>query len=374
VRHTNHFLASAVTAGLLVAPCASRADDGIKVYTVPKDHPPIAQAAVTPADPGGVMPAADIPVNAGHVTWTTPTTWKELAPNSIRIGNFAVPGQDGAKAEVAIFSFPGAVGTELDNVNRWRNEVRLEPIGEDKIVASAVMVDGIPGKLYEINGPKLATVAVSVPRDGATWFIKLKGDKEVVADAEPVFRDFLKTIHFNAAGAPIHDPALDAAANPHGDLSGGATIAAADAAAAADQPQMAVPDNWTVKEPGPMIFKRYGATDAAGHSATITVSSFPGDVGGVFANVNRWRAQMSLQPIDEGQLPSVTSLVDTPGGPGTMVDLTGTDSRTSEPGRMVAIMVRHGDSTWFYKLTGNEAVVQAEKDKFINFVKSVRYP
>lgn len=108
-------------------------------------------AAVPGAD--GAMPAADIPVNSAPVTWTTPSTWRELAPTSIRIGNFLVKGEGEAKAEVAIFSFPGTVGTELDNVNRWRNEVKLPPIGEGKIESAPVTVDSLPGKLYEINGP-----------------------------------------------------------------------------------------------------------------------------------------------------------------------------------------------------------------------------
>ena len=41
---------------------------------------------------------------------------------------------------------------------------------------------------------------------------------------------------------------------------------------------------------------------------------------------------------------------------------------------MVAVIVLHGDQTWFYKLTGAGAVVGREKDAFVKFVQSIRYP
>lgn len=374
VRLTHSSLALAFGVTWLIFASAARAEDQIQTYVVPKEHP--AQSQPAPAD--STMPASDIPVNSGHITWKTPGTWKELEPTSIRIGNFAVQGQDGQKAEVAIFSFPGAVGTELENVNRWRNELKLPPIDADKIVSEPVTVDSSPGKLYEIAGTDKSTVVVSLPRNGSTWFIKLRGDKDVVADAEPVFRDFLKTVRFGAStGQPPADAALAAASagpNPHGDLTGNvAAPAPATVEVATGELKMAVPSNWIEQDPGPMIFKRYAVQNGQG-PAVVTVSTFPGDVGGTFANVNRWRTQMSLPPIAQDQLADVTKAVATAGGKGTMVDFTGTDSRNGQPGRLIAVEVPHGDGTWFYKLSGGSAAVEKEKEIFLKFVKSVRYP
>lgn len=332
------------------------------------------------------MPAADIPVNSARLTWKTPSNWKELAPTSIRIGNFAIPGQDGAKAEAAIFSFPGAVGTELDNVNRWRNELKLAPIGPEQIVSSPVTVDGSEGKLYEFNGDKESIVVASVPRGGAMWFFKMKGDKDVVTDAEPVFRDFLQTVKFapsEAAPPPSASVTGLTGSNPHGDLSGGnphelteanphGDLSASDTAS--PEPKWNPPADWKETAPGPMIFKRFVTSDAGGDKAEVTVSFFPGDVGGVFANVNRWRRQMGLPPVEEGNLGSVTQPVDTSAGKATLVDFAGTDARTGQPARLVAFIVPHGDSTWFYKLMGNGQVVEAQKEKFMKFVQSVQYP
>jgi hypothetical protein len=57
-----------------------------------------------------------------------------------------------------------------------------------------------------------------------------------------------------------------------------------------------------------------------------------------------------------------------------LVDLTGTDSKTGQPARLIAVMLPHGDNTWFYKLMGDGAAVENEKEGFMKFVQSVHYP
>ncbi len=37
--------------------------------------------------------------------------------------------------------------------------------------------------------------------------------------------------------------------------------------------------------------------------AEVTVVALPGDVGGELANVNRWRGQLALPPIEQEDLP-----------------------------------------------------------------------
>jgi hypothetical protein len=123
-----------------------------------------------------------------------------------------------------------------------------------------------------------------------------------------------------------------------------------------------------------MVFKSYSAADGHGQTASVNISFFPGSVGGTFANVNRWRRQMGLDPITEDKLDSVTQPLDVAGGKATLVDFTGTDARTGQPGRLVAVIVPNGDNTWFYKLSGDGAVVQGQKDSFVKFVQTVQYP
>jgi len=322
---------------------------------MPPGHPP--------------MDAPDFAVNAAPIHWTVPEGWQELAPTSIRKGNFVVPGKNGGKAEVAITSFPGSVGTERDNVNRWRQELGLPPVEESAVSSQPVTVDSFQGKLFDLAGSSARTVVAMVSRNGATWFFKMRGDTEVVAAAKPAFSDFLKSIHFSGAGEEAPAPAVapSAAAAP-------APAPPASAEAASDLPKWVAPADWTETEPGPMVRKKFSIADQAGAKAAVSVSFFPGDVGGTFNNVNRWRGQMGLPPVKADELAGVTETLETAGGKATLVDFTGMDSRTGRPARLVGAIVPRGDKTWFYKLLGDGPLVGKEKDSFVNFVKGAQYP
>jgi len=329
----------------------------------------LAQAQTPGADP-------NIPVNSAPVTWTTPEGWRELPLDGIRLAHLAVPGTNGGKAEVAITSFPGSVGTELDNVNRWRGEVLLEPVGEGDVSSQPVTVDSCEGKVFDLAGASARTVVAMIPRGGNSWFIKLKGDSATVAAAKPVFLEFLKSIHFGAGGGqsaapPAMPPKTDFHAglkgmpNAHGD--------APAPRAPMEEPNWSVPAQWVESPPRAMVFKSFSIAGGADGKAEVAISFFPGDVGGVLANVNRWRAQLGQPPVKADQLAGATESLAAADGPATMVDFTGTDAKTGRPARMVAAIVPHGDNTWFYKLIGDGAVVGKQKDSFVNFVKTVHY-
>ena len=353
-------------------PWAVRADDGIKTYTVPKEQSAPVQPAAAPQGMGmdSSMPASDIPVSSAPVSWTTPAGWQELAPTSIRLGNFLIPGKGAGKAEVAIFSFPGSVGTELDNVNRWRNELQLPPVDADKITSEPVAIDSLPGRLYDIPGASSRTVVAQPSQRRRHLVLQDAGAKDTVADAKPAFLELLRSIHFNAAGSgapPV--PAFDAAMpSPH------AKSGCGPGGNLGEQPKWTLPPNWTEKPAGAMIFKSYSAANGQGKTASVNISFFPGDVGDVFANVNRWRRQLGLPPVAQDQLATVTQPLDTAGGRATLVDFAGTDPKTGQAARLVAVMVPHGDNTWFYKLSGDGPVVGEEMEEFVKFVKTVHYP
>jgi hypothetical protein len=385
----------AVTAVCLVAGLLAgcRRDDQIQIYQTPKET--AAPAPAAPAMPMMAANATPVPAASAAPRWTTPAGWQEVPPNGVRLGDFVVPGPDGKKAEVTITSFPGDVGGALANVNRWRHEVGLGDIAENEVVSEKAVVDSDEGKLYEMAGAAEQTVVAMIPRDGDSWFFKMRGDKDVVAGAKPAFLEFLKSVRFG------ENQPVAAVADPHAGMAGmtaemaGMVMRAAPAAASATEPEWSVPTNWTESTPGPMVKKSFSIAGKAGQKATVTISVLAGEGGGALANVNRWRGQLSLQPVAEDGLSNITKSLDvpiaerediTPFSPSVhvhdvfvsivkapMVDFTGTDA-ASQPTRMVAVSVAHGGQTWFYKLTGADAVVAREKDAFVKFVQSVRYP
>lgn len=366
-------------AWLLAATLPGLAGDQIQVYTVPKEHPPQQLAQTLPA-----ADASDIPVNSAPIHWTAPASWEEKPASGIRLGSFVIKGKNAGKAEVAITSFPGSVGTELSNVNRWRGELALAPLEAGDLASEPVTVDSIQGKLYDIAGASARTVVAVIPRNGNSWFIKLRGDMATVAAARPAFLDFLKSVHFGGDGGDGGQPAsvsvVDATAaadphaglglqgipNPHGDLP--------TADASSDAPKWNAPAEWVETAPRAMIFKSFSVSGGAGAKAEITVSFLRGEGGGLLANVNRWRGQLGQGPIEPGQLDAMTESLATLDGTATLVDFMGADAKTGQPERMVVAMVPHGENTWFYKLMGDGKVVGGQKDSFVQFVKTVHYP
>ena len=100
----------------------------------------------------------------------------------------------------------------------------------------------------------------------------------------------------------------------------------------------------------------------------MTVSSLSGDGGGLSPNVNRWREQINLAPLESESLGDVTQQLNLDGErKGVLVDMTGGQSRV-----LVAV-VPIGEETWFYKMTGAPGVIEKEMESFTNFVRSVRY-
>jgi hypothetical protein len=191
----------------------------------------------------------------------------------------------------------------------------------------------------------------------------MRSDTDTVAGARPTFLDFLKTIHFGQATTTA-----TTAADPHA----GMNMAPASTPAAG--PTWATPANWTATTPGLMVLKSFTVSSDASQKAAVSISQFGGEAGGALANVNRWRHQVGLTEITAAELPQAIQPLDAAGTKATLVDFSGTDSNTQQPIRLVAVSVPHGGDTWFYKLMGDPAVVGREKDGFVKFVQSARYP
>jgi hypothetical protein len=351
-----------VTAGCFAAALSGLATDDAQIYSVPKGHPPI------PQTPAAAPAATEFEINAAPIRWTTPAGWEELPATSVRLGNFLVSGKGDKKAQVAITSFPGTVGTELDNVNRWRREIGLEPVDQSRISSQIVRVDSQDGKLYDFAGASANTAVVLLPRVGATWFFKLRGDKEIVDGAKASFLAFLRSVRFSGDAEQKPAATLEVISpDPHAGV-----IPAIDNADG--EPKWQPPPTWNANQPGPMIVKSFSVQGDHGQKANVAISVFPGDVGGAFANVNRWRSQMGLAPIKQTELSKTTQPLRVARGAAMLVDLSNPSAQTGSPARLVAAIVPQGNSTWFYKLVGDESVVAKEKDGFVKFVQTVRYP
>ena len=169
---------------------------------------PVMEPVVAPttpaAAPAGTM--ADTPVvtaSGPGLSWTAPAGWSAKPLGAMRKGSFTVPGEGGASADLSITAFPGAVGGDLANVNRWRGQVGLAPIAEGELAASITSIKAIGLTVSLVDLPsadpaQTRILGAMVPYQGAMWFFKLTGPGALVGAAKPAFIDFLKTIKATA--------------------------------------------------------------------------------------------------------------------------------------------------------------------------------
>ncbi len=128
-----------------------------------------------------------------------------------------------------------------------------------------------------------------------------------------------------------------------------------------------VPAGWSEKPASGMRL----ATFEAGRGAEVSVVALPGTAGGNLANVNRWRGQIGLEPLDEAGLDAASKRVASPAGKVLVVDFKGA-APGGEASRVVGGMIAAGEKTWFFKLTGGDGSVGSAKPAFLRFLGSLK--
>jgi hypothetical protein len=353
---------------LVLAGC--RKED-INAFSVPKETPPAAHTKPTALQPGTAPSPASL-----H--WTTPAGWEEQAASGMRVGSFAV-NKDGKHADISIIPLVGISGSELDNVNRWRGQVGLPPLEGTKLSENGekVTIGSTPASLYDMAGTDAQTqqptriVASILAAEGTTWFFKMIGADDLVEKEKPNFKAFLQSVQRQSVQSPV------TAAEPMALMSTGAPSSATAVAAAAahgEKPAWEVPAGWKEQAPTSMRLASYAIAGEKGGKADISVIKLGGMAGGLLANVNRWRSQLGLEPVDQAGLEKLVSMHDVKGIQVTVVDMVGKSVESGEPSRLIVAVVPVAGATWFYKMLGPDQLVLQQKPAFIQFVESARYP
>ncbi len=129
-----------------------------------------------------------------------------------------------------------------------------------------------------------------------------------------------------------------------------------------------LPKGWTETAGGAMRLATFKPPVAGRIDASVVV--LPGPAGGELANVNRWRGQIGLGPLDEPGLAAARRVLDTKAGPLKIYDFT---SDSAPKSRLVAGLTVAGGSTWFVKMTGDAAAVGAARTDFMKLLGSLRF-
>jgi len=345
---------------ILLVSCEKNSE--IKVYRVSKapleESPPQQQSAMptnttAPRMPGGLAPATETAV-------TTPPNWEPQPLSQMRQASFLVKGDNGAIADISFVSLGSTAGNVLENVNRWLGQIGQPPITEQKLgemaqrlhtsLGDAAIVDltGLPDNADPARDGRI--IAAMVITGNSTLFFKMRGNADL---SEAQKGDFIKWVAA-VCDAQTQTGAPQMAAAPPND-SGAPRI------------QWKAPEGWTEVPPSSMRYASFSAPAEDGSKIDISVVTFPGDGGSDVDNINRWRGQIGLDPIDANTVTSEVAPLKTADTTFSTAEIAGDKTRT------IAAWTRRDGRVWFFKATGPNASVEKEKPNFVKFIESVRF-
>lgn len=359
----------------LLAGC-NRSSDQITVYRIPKESQP--ESIPQPAAMTQAPPAAA----ATDVRWTAPSGWQEQPASGFRKGSYLAKGSDGKTADISVISFPAAAGGLMANINRWRNQLKLAPVTNEGKAATPMTVDGrdmffvdlISEQPVGTDATRTRILGGIFPLASETWFFKMMGPDQLVESQRDQFKEFLQSVH--AIGGATTNAAAPAVAAPTSGKNTNAPTPPLIEASEGATVRYTLPQSWKEKPLSPMRLASFNATAPNGKDADVSVVSLPGIAGGDLANVNRWRGQVNLGPIDENTLAKTAEHVQANGHDFLVVDLLSPapKAQQQEKQRILAAILDENERSWFIKMSGEDATVESQKSAFTDFLRSLKLP
>lgn len=156
--------------------------------------------------------------------------------------------------------------------------------------------------------------------------------------------------HMSGKEAPESSPQVALPARPQG----------------ADALAWSLPDGWS-EETGTGM--RIATLRPARHpSIEITIIALEGTAGGELANVNRWREQIGLPPVNAAALGSTRKKIVSKAGEVIVHELLS----PSGSGIIAVTVAPSGGYTWFLKMAGDTPSLTFVRESFLRWVGSLR--
>jgi hypothetical protein len=349
-----------VVAALLVAGCGKKSD--IQVYRVvkaPLEEPAATRGESMPTNmpsPGMAVP----PAPAFHGIVATPPNWEPQPPSQMRQASFLVKGDNGAVVDISLVTLGASASNVLDNVNRWLGQLGQPPVTEAKLgdltqhvttsIGDVTIVDlsGLPQNANAASDGRIIAAMAATPN--GTMFFKMRGNAELTEAQKSEFIKWVSAVCSDQGTAREADGS-SAAANSN------------------ETPQLKwkTPEGWNEVPASSMRYASFKAAAPNGGKIDISVVTFPGDGGSDAENVNRWRKQIGLQPIDDKGLAAAIVPVDAANGTFSSLNMTSGDFR------LIAAWTRRNGRAWFFKMTGPAPAVEDQKPKFFDFLRSLDF-
>jgi len=281
------------------------------------------------------LPEAD----GNAVAWEVPEGWTEGATRQMREATLQLPmGTPPLELAISKLGYDGDQQPYLAaNINRWRGQLGLEP--------ASTLDESAGVETIELEG-------------GEAWLLDATG-KMAGGGMMGMRAPFAGGM---AGGAK--PPTAPPTSRPLG-----SALPTTPPTSAAPVLQFETPEGWAVLPRGSMGSR--GFTLGSGDTvATLKVSDFPpvGVMGDPLANFNRWRSEVGLPPLTAETLDENTEKIDLAGVDGVMSRMVGEDGQRAT----LAAMATKLNRVWFFKLTGSEAAIDANRQAFTDWLSEVK--
>ena len=246
--------------------------------------------------------------------WTLPAGWKQLPPTEMRHATLVLGGQP--SLEMSVTKFPSNPDLNLDeqllmNFNRWRGQLSLEPIPDNEFVNNSEKLN--------LNG-----------------FVAYWGN-------------FVGTSTRKVAGmlptSPSANPSQGKVARP------------------SSTPVFEKPSDWTDAPAAPFAIVTLQAKEG---DSKILITVTPAK-GSLDANVNRWRGQVGLPPLEPSEVAAIARKIDVGSLAGNFYEI------TNGAQTILGVVVEDRDQSWFIKLNGDSVLAARERPQFEKFLKSLQF-
>jgi hypothetical protein len=208
VKQPRAIVPAAALVALLAAGGCDKKETEVRSYSAPKDTPATAPVAgamdARPVGPAAQGQAA-APAQSLPLTWTLPAGWtQDPQPRPMRVATVNVEA-NGNKGELIVTRFrTGGFGSIVDNLNRWRQQVGLPPVKDEKeVTPDKATVGGAEARVYDFTGPaaggnaaKRNRVVVVETAGGDTWFFRFAGTADLVENQRGNFDSLLQSVKF----------------------------------------------------------------------------------------------------------------------------------------------------------------------------------
>lgn len=293
--------------------------------------------------------------------YEVPAGWEQRPPRQFREVNLKV-----GDVECYVSMLSGGGGGLARNVNRWRQQMGLEPYAAAELQAlPRRQVLGRDGVLTECVGtfkakPGHKLVAAFVQFPAFAVSVKMIGPQAEVDAARAGFEKFVDSLK------------IDWSAGSRQDASG-------QRQGSFDRSKLKwdVPDGWKLASGSSMrivTFKVAGKVEGQ-PGAECWVIALGGRAGGIIGNINRWRQEMQkphLSAQDVDRLPRIQIL----GEQAPFLEEDGSYQGMGGPkldkGMLFGVVCPLADVTLFIKMVGGPEDMRAAKNDFLAFCKSLR--